>query len=118
MLGNYGPNPLMDFTEDDFRKLSHTEGAVLNKGVRIVCMIKGEYARNWFVIVEIYDNKQHGRGKREYFKTFSKEERKVISHYYRLLYNWYLRIGLPEEFEILMKNFYLMGRAANFFATI
>lgn len=94
----------MDKNEDDRNKVS------------LAILWPGEIAKRWFVIVEMYDHKRYGRGKREYLKEFTESERKLIGHYYRLLYNWYLRTGCPDKFGMKINTYLLLDRAAAFFA--
>ena len=70
-----------------------------------------------FVIVEMWDHKRYGRGKREYNETFTEKERKVIGKYHTYLYDWYLRTGIPASgVKMSLTTYDLLCRAANFFA--
>lgn len=87
--------------------------------IKLVTKFGENYIRPLFVIVECYDHKKHGKGKREYLSQFSDKERKVISQYYGKLYDWYLRRGIPQDgVEMSLSTYELLCRAANFFASI
>lgn len=87
--------------------------------IRVAVRFGPDYIKPLFVIVEMYDHKGYGRGKREYLKQFSDKERKVISAYYSKLYGWYLRTGIPRNgVEMKMSTYKLLCRAANFFASL
>jgi hypothetical protein len=71
------------------------------------------------VIAETWDHKNFGRGKREYYKTFTEPERRIIARWHPNIYNWYLRTGIPHKGVRMKLGVYaLLCRAANFFATI
>lgn len=87
--------------------------------VKVVTRFGASYIRPLFVIVETYDHKSYGRGKREYLKQFTEAERKVISKWYGRLYDCYLRRGIPfSGVEMAPGTLALLQRAANFFASI
>jgi len=75
------------------------------------------------IIVEMW-NKVVGNGNcgskhRSWLVEFTKDERKLISYYHKLFYNWYLVKGTPQKH--IFKNISdinLVQRAVNFFATI
>jgi len=87
--------------------------------IHIMFRFGSNYIKRLFVIVETYDHKGYGRGKREYLKQFSKKERNIISHYYGKIYRWYLVKGIPHQGVVMKPETYaLLCRAADFFATI
>lgn len=91
------------------------EGAQVNLNV----VLGAEVIRPLFVIVECYDHKKYGRGKREWLKQFNEEERKIISSWYLRLYAMHLKTGIPVEgVQMKMKTLGILQRAANFFATL
>lgn len=99
--------------EDDY--IEPLEGSE----VRLETRFGPDYIKPLFVIVECYDHKNHGRGKREYLKQFTKDERAVISRYYGRLYDWYLRRGIPVNGVAMRPStLELLQRAASFFASI
>lgn len=87
--------------------------------VRLIVRLGESYIKPFYVIVEMYDKKGFGRGKRLYNRTFTESERKVISSYYGKLYDWFLRRGIPHEgVEMSMTTYTILQRAANFFASL
>jgi len=70
------------------------------------------------VIVERWEKKNFGQGKREYYKEFNDKERRTLAAYYPRFYKWYLVKGTPEKCAFAMKNLELLNRAGNFFASI
>lgn len=79
-----------------------------------------EFARRvaYPVIVEAWDHKNYGRGKRGWLTTFDENERKLISSYYAKFYKWYFVKGTPRKVTCRLKTVNLLQRAVNFFATI
>ena len=73
----------------------------------------------FFVIVEMWDHKSYGRGKRLWLETFTPKERGKINRWYRRLYRWYLVTGTPVKGTQMHPTTYvLLQKAANFFATL
>jgi len=70
------------------------------------------------VIVENWDKRLSGRGKRMYEEEFSLKERMSIGNYYPRFYKWYLVKGVPEHCTFVIRNIRLLQRAGNFFASI
>lgn len=89
-----------------------------NKKALLRVSFRGDLGSRWFVIVETWDHKNYGRGKRSYKQLFTEKERRQIARWYKHIYNWYLRTGLPRRFTMSLETFNLLDRAANFFATI
>lgn len=75
-----------------------------------------EIAKYSGVIVEMWEHKNYGRGKRAYLAEFDETERRTISTLHTRAYNWYMRHGYPEYVEMSASNFAILVRAANFFA--
>lgn len=90
----------------------------MSKLFRLLTAFSGEVAKHWYVIVETYDHKNYGKGKRSYLSQFTEAERKTISEWYPKLYGWYLRTGCPEQIIMSIKTYDLLNQAANFFASI
>jgi hypothetical protein len=89
-----------------------------NKGVRVCTAFSSDLLKHWAVIVETWEHKNYGRGKRLYLQTFTDAERKTISAYHGRLWNWTMRRGFPDEVIMSLATYELMNRAANFFASI
>lgn len=70
------------------------------------------------VIVQCWDHKGHGRGKREWLSEFNKSERKKAGELYRKLYEWEMRRGYPQTIQFSFKTYHLLNRLGNFFASI
>lgn len=75
------------------------------------------------IIVEMWDKVSGhtacGSKHRAYISTFSEKERKLISYYHKLFYNWYLVKGTPQRHRFkTVGHIELIKRAVNFFATI
>ena len=75
------------------------------------------------IIVEMWDKiggqAACGSKRRAYHKEFNKKERKLISYYHKLFYNWYMVKGTPQKHQFkTMVNIQLIKRAVNFFATV
>ena len=70
------------------------------------------------VIVENWEKRLTGKGKRAYHETFTPKERKSIGMYYPRFYKWYLVKGVPKDCIFLLRNIELLKRAGNFFACI
>jgi hypothetical protein len=95
------------------------ETRVAPDGIKLVTKFGRDYIAQFQVIVECYDHKKYGRGKREWMKTFTESERKLISSYYGKLYNWFMKRGIPYEgVEMKLSTYNLLCRAADFFASI
>jgi len=87
--------------------------------VEVRLVFSGKAITRLYVIVEAYDHKKYGRGKREYLKTFTERERRTISKYYTKLYRWYFVTGVPRSGVVMKgKTYDLLCRTANFFASI
>lgn len=85
--------------------------------VSLIILFGEQRIKPLFVIVEMWDHKNYGRGKREYLKNFDGKERKIIGKYHTSLYTWYLRTGIPRGgVRMSLKTYDLLERAANFFA--
>ena len=60
-----------------------------------------------------------GRERKAYHKKFTEKERKLISYYHKLFYNWYLIKGTPQKHQFKsITNINLIQQAVNFFATV
>lgn len=87
--------------------------------IKIQVRFGQKYIQPFYVIVETYDHKNYGKGKRLYSQEFTKQERRVISDYHAKLYKWFMRTGVPVEGVVIKPSTYaLLQRASNFFATI
>ena len=111
-----------DFYLDDEARNYIEHGADSQKevrGIELRTVVGADVIKPMFVIVETYDHKKYGKGKREYLKTFDAEERKVISSWYLRLYAFYLRTGIPVTgVQMSINHLKILQRASNFFATI
>lgn len=84
---------------------------------KIVTLFGENLIRPLYVIVECWHHKNYGKTKREYLKTFSEKERKLIGRYHTYLYQWFMRTGIPRNgVGMKLETYNLLGRAANFFA--
>ncbi len=72
------------------------------------------------IIVEMHDKiRDNGSKKRAYLAEFTEKERKLISYYHKLFYNWYLVKGTPQKHQFKsIQNINLIQRAVHFFATL
>lgn len=70
------------------------------------------------VIVENWDKRLFGKGKRRYNEEFTHREIMSISAYYSRFYKWYLVKGVPAHSTFLIRNIELLKRAGNFFASL
>ncbi len=105
-------NPSLSSREDDEKPMDGAE-------VRLIAKFGPAYISPLFVIVENYGHKSFGRGKREYLANFTEAERKIISRWYGILYDYHLRTGIPiNGVAMSLETLELLRRAANFFATI
>lgn len=87
--------------------------------VKLVLRWGADYIKPFAVIVECFDHKNYGRGKRLYNAKFSEKERRLIASYYSKLYDWFMRRGIPiNGVEMSGATYDLLTRAANFFASI
>lgn len=75
-------------------------------------------ARFTGVIVESWEHKNYGRGKRAYHAEFTEPERKKLIKLHTRAYGWVLRTGHPNKIMMTQSTFNLLQRAANFFASI
>lgn len=89
------------------------------RGIELRTIVGADIIKPMFVIVETYDHKKYGKGKREYLAQFNEQERKVISKWYLRLYAFHLRTGIPAVGVLMsMRDLEILRRASNFFATI
>lgn len=70
------------------------------------------------VIVENWDKRLQGRGKRNYTKEFTTKQKSKLGAYQRIFRKWHLESGIPDSFTIKSDNLSLIQRAAFFFANI
>lgn len=88
-------------------------------GVRVV--MSGDEFKNriqYPVIVESWEKKNYGRGKKAYLKEFTEKERKTLSRWHTTFYGWHLRTGTPLRACVDLKTLPLLRRACSFFATV
>jgi hypothetical protein len=72
------------------------------------------------IIVENWEKvKSCGSKKRRWLAEFTEPERKLLSEYYKIFYDWYLRRGTPERFVFRKGSTVdLIHRAVAFFASV
>lgn len=70
------------------------------------------------VIVESWEKRRFGRGKRKWMAEFTEAERQTIAKYQTKFYRWYLVTGKPDRVMIRLKTLHLLQRAVAFFASI
>jgi hypothetical protein len=70
------------------------------------------------VVVEAWDKKDFGRGKRAYMAEFTAGERGRITELYKLFYAWHLRTGVPEARAFHPSTIALIQRTTDFFARL
>jgi hypothetical protein len=70
------------------------------------------------VIVECWEKKATGPGKRKYYAEFNEKERMSIGMYYPKFRKWYLVTGVPDSCTFLAKNLPVLQKAGNFFANL
>ena len=88
------------------------------KQARVIVMFPSRQVKHWSVIVETWDHRLFGKGKRLYNQEFTEEERKTITQYHAKIYKWYLVWGYPDYVSMSFKTFELINRAANFFSQL
>lgn len=87
--------------------------------IKIQVRFGNKYIQPFYIIVETYEHKNYGRGKRLYLQEFTKQERRIISEYHAKLYKWFMRTGVPVEGVVMkLKTYSLLQRASNFFSDI
>jgi hypothetical protein len=95
---------------------SEDEGYVLKNGRKVYVSFTQNDLKQFAVIVEMWKHIGDGKGKREYVKNFTETERAKISKYYKIIYNWYLVKGFPQEALMKISTYDLLCRASNFLA--
>jgi len=70
------------------------------------------------IIVENWDKRLFGKGKRLYDQTFTLREKMSIGGYYTKFYKWYLVKGVPPHSTFVVRNVELLKRAGDFFANL
>ena len=71
------------------------------------------------VLVEGWDKAKHGRGRRNYLKEFTEEERALLSRYQVKFRDWYLGSGPPAyKIRVRIGHLHTLQRAVAFFAAI
>lgn len=71
------------------------------------------------VIVERWDKRREGKGRRRWLAEFTEPERNLLARYCTLFYKWYLVSGAPEEFTFRrLTTIELIRKASAFFASI
>lgn len=77
-----------------------------------------ERVKHWQVIVEMWDRKSYGKGRRLYHAAFNESERAAIASQYSKLYQWFMMRGIPQEVTVSINTGALLDRATNFFGTL
>ena len=70
------------------------------------------------VIVECWDHKNYGKGKRIWMKSFTEKERKKLHNIYPRLYRWCLVKGTPEWTRMTMETYQFIQKACGVFASM
>ena len=70
------------------------------------------------VIVESWDKKNFGKGKRAWEFEFSGREQQIIARWHSDFKQWYLREGIPERIYCSLATVTLLRRACKFFAGV
>jgi hypothetical protein len=70
------------------------------------------------VIVEAWEKRLHGLGRRRYHAAFSVAERATIARYHTHFRRWYLVTGTPRRIILRLRTLHLLNRAVAFFATV
>lgn len=84
----------------------------------IMCWPKEKIRQFGGVIVQCWDHKDYGRGKRMWLSEFDGTEREKAGKLYRKLYDWEMRRGYPQTIQFSFKTYKLLNRLGNFFASI
>jgi hypothetical protein len=89
------------------------------RSVSLVPAFGEEHIKPLFVIVECWEHKRYGHGKRAWLKEFTEQERRTITRYHSHLYTFCMRTGIPRQgVRMSLLTFALLQRAANLFASI
>ncbi len=89
--------------------------------VELVPTFSGEQFQEFVdypVIVESWDKKNFGRGKRRWLAEFTEEERKIIEEWHKHFHSWHIRHGRRFRVKCRMHLIPILQKACNFFARI
>lgn len=99
--------------------MDYVEGKEDVTDVKIITLFGENKLKRLAVIVEMYDKKEYGRVRREYLKSFTEAERKVMSSWYLKIYAWFMRSGVPRGgVRMSFQTYHTLCRFADFFATV
>lgn len=90
-----------------------------NVETAVMLRVSGERFRRMVefpVLVENWDKRKSGRGRRAWMREFTETERRKIARYYGRFYRWYLVTGTPRQVVLRIPTLQLLKRACHFFA--
>jgi hypothetical protein len=70
------------------------------------------------VVVESWDHRTYGKGKRVWLSEFSEKERAKAGILYNMFYGWYLRTGVPDRKTFRPETIHFIKRLVCFFSGI
>jgi len=70
------------------------------------------------IVVEMWDHKRYGRGKRAWLKEFNEAERKKAGSLHSRFYGYYMRTGVPRHVVLSVDTIHFIKRLVNFFGTL
>lgn len=70
------------------------------------------------IIVQAWEWKRYGRGRRRWLSTFTEAERDKIGKWQARFSRWYLVEGTPRRVALSFESLSLLKKAVEFFATI
>ena len=117
----YYPMPQPETESDVDRGLNSSAADPDFPGLRVVPVFSGEKFREvcpYPVIVESWEKRLHGSGRRRYRAEFTEKERATIARWQTKFEGWYLRTGTPKRVIIEPSTLRLLRRAVDFFASI
>lgn len=70
------------------------------------------------IIVEMWDKKSFGKGRRLWLEQFTEKERHQARAIYEKAYTWHLRTGVPDYTTITESSWGLLHKMIQFFGTL
>jgi len=70
------------------------------------------------LVVQMWNKKDFGRGRRAWLAAFSEAERKTASEYHRLYYDWTMRKGIPDTCVMRFATYALLCKVRDFFGSL
>lgn len=96
-------------------------GARVEGKVRALLQLDGQLftrATQYPVVVERWDRRLSGKGKRRWLAEFTKRERRQAEILHTKLRRWYLLSGTPQKILLRADTIKLLQRLCDFFASL